>query len=465
MKKSSLLIPLSLCAATAMAKTEQPNVIIIMTDDQGYQDLGCYGSPKIKTPRVDKLATEGIKFTDFYQSSSVSSASRAGILTGKLNCNNGVKSVYFPIDVGMRSDEVTIAEELKKLGYKTACFGKWHLGDIKGHLPLDQGFDEYFGIPYSNDMYITPTIPLADNIVFREGYDLEKTNRDIMLACDKPLAKGVKGKLAPKSPLVDGERIVEYPCDQSTLTRRYFDRAISFIKNRGDAPFFTYITPTMPHIPLFASEQFKGTSERGLYGDCVEEIDWNVGRLLDLLDSEGLSENTIVIYLSDNGPWLQMKEHSGSADPLRDGKFTLYDGGVRVPCVMRFPGRFPAGVTATALTASIDLFPTILHYAGSDTIEHQIDGFNIAPYLENPKKPMRDEYLYVKFGHIIGIRKGDWIYLPKSGEYNTNENSQPELFNIKKDISQSENLYTKEPKQAAKMEALLQLRREEMVRK
>ena len=422
-------LPMLTCAGLMQAQ-HKPNIVIIFTDDQGYQDLGCYGSPLIQTPAIDGMAREGLKLTDFYVSASVSSASRAGLLTGRLNTRNGVKGVFFPESEGMPSEEITLAEALKEQGYATGCFGKWHLGDLKGHLPTDQGFDKYFGIPYSNDMYIGPSQKFASNAVFRDGYTLSEAKADQDFVRNAPNRATIKKRLNSVSPLFEGDEIIEYPCDQSTTTRRYFDKAIEFVGQNKEKPFFVYITPSMPHIPLFASEQFRGKSKRGLYGDVVEEIDWNVGRFLNYLDQQGLAESTLVIFASDNGPWLGYKEDSGSADPLRGGKFSYYEGGVRVPCILRWKGTIPAGVTSDAIIASIDLFPTIMHYAGCRLFRQKIDGVDISSFLENPSLRLRDEYVYVKGGEVHGIRKGDWVYLPKTGNSKFKEGDVPELFNF-----------------------------------
>lgn len=259
------------------------------------------------------------------------------------------------------------------------------------------------------------------------------------------------------SPLFEGDRIIEYPCDQSTTTRRYFDHAIDFVEQHNkQQPFFLYITPSMPHVPLFVSEQFRGKSKRGLYGDAVEEIDWNVGRFLDYLDTKGLAENTLVIFASDNGPWLSFKEEGGSADPLRGGKFSYYEGGVRVPCIIRWKGVVPAGVTSDAIIASIDLFPTIMHYAGSHSFRQEIDGINVSSFFENPSLRLRDEYVYVKSGQVYGIRKGDWVYLPKTGNSKFKEGDVPELFNLKQDVGESDNLAQKYPDKVKELQELMQ---------
>ena len=455
MNKRLIIYPMLLSAGLLQAG-QKPNVVIIFTDDQGYQDLGCYGSPLIQTPSIDRMAKDGLKLTDFYVSASVSSASRAGLLTGRLNTKNGVKGVFFPESAGMPSEEITLAEALKEQGYTTGCFGKWHLGDLKGHLPTDQGFDYYYGIPYSNDMYIAPSQQFASDAIFREGYTLVKAKEDQEFVRTSSRA-AVKKRLNNASPLFEGDRIIEYPCDQSTTTRRYFDHAIDFVEQHNkQQPFFLYITPSMPHVPLFVSEQFRGKSKRGLYGDAVEEIDWNVGRFLDYLDTKGLAENTLVIFASDNGPWLSFKEEGGSADPLRGGKFSYYEGGVRVPCIIRWKGVVPAGVTSDAIIASIDLFPTIMHYAGSHSFRQEIDGINVSSFFENPSLRLRDEYVYVKSGQVYGIRKGDWVYLPKTGNSKFKEGDVPELFNLKQDVGESDNLAQKYPDKVKELQELMQ---------
>ena len=454
--RALVFLPMLTCAGLMQAQ-HKPNIVIIFTDDQGYQDLGCYGSPLIQTQAIDGMAREGLKLTDFYVSASVSSASRAGLLTGRLNTRNGVKGVFFPESEGMPSEEITLAEALKEQGYATGCFGKWHLGDLKGHLPTDQGFDKYFGIPYSNDMYIGPSQKFASNAVFRDGYTLSEAKADQDFVRNAPNRATIKKKLNSVSPLFEGDEIIEYPCDQSTTTRRYFDKAIEFVGQNKEKPFFVYITPSMPHIPLFASEQFRGKSKRGLYGDVVEEIDWNVGRFLNYLDQQGLAENTLVIFASDNGPWLGYKEDSGSADPLRGGKFSYYEGGVRVPCILRWKGTIPAGITSDAIIASIDLFPTIMHYAGCRSFRQKIDGVDISSFLENPSLRLRDEYVYVKGGEVHGIRKGDWVYLPKTGNSKFKEGDVPELFNLKRDIGETNNLHLEYPEKVKELQEVMQL--------
>ncbi|MEM9159206.1 MAG: sulfatase [Verrucomicrobiota bacterium] len=423
--------------------SERPNFIVIFVDDLGYGDLGCYGSPNIRTPRIDRMAEEGLRLTSFYVGSSVCSASRASLLTGRYAARHGTKGVYFPGVGGLASNEVTIAEMLKAEGYATACVGKWHLGDNPEFLPTRQGFDLYYGIPYSNDMYIGPNQKFSKNVKLLNGYTLEKAMADqSVVASDPSDRKMIKqeNKLGDLVPLMEGEEIVEYPADQSTLTERYFDKAINFIKEREGDPFFVFLTPTMPHIPLFATPQFIGKSERGLYGDTVEEIDWHVGRLLDFLDTEGLSEDTLAIFTSDNGPWLNLGDRSGSAGPLRDGKFSNYEGGVRVPSIIWWPGKVPAGKVSSAVVSTIDLLPTFAAYSGAKLPEVTIDGYNVSKFLGDPDAGFeRDSFLYLKNGKPIGIRKGDWKYMPDGAHRFDRDNRGPELYNLRFDVHERDN--------------------------
>ena len=440
--RNSILLLASACSSVVLAQ-KPTNVIIVLTDDQGYQDLGCFSSPLINTPNIDRMSSEGMRLTDFYSAASISSPSRAGLLTGQFNTRNGVRNVFFPDEKGMPSAKITIAEALKKRGYVTGCFGKWHLGDIKGHMPTDQGFDEYYGIPYSNDMYIGYTHEFSPNVLFRDNYNMEKAIGDQKFVKETKNRDKIKSRLMGLCPLFQGDKIIEYPCELSTTTNRYFEHAIDFIDKNKNKPFFVYITPNMPHVPLYVSDKFKGKSKRGIYGDAVEEIDWNMGRLLDYLDKSGLAENTLVVFTSDNGPWLRYGDEGGSADPLRDGKFSYYEGGVRVPCIMQWKGHIPAGTVSDAIISSVDLFPTIMEISGGDANEYDLDGKDISEFLYNPNTKLLDEYVYVKYGRIAGVRKGDWVYLPDTGKKKKEEKDSPELFNIKEDISQKDNVYTK----------------------
>ena len=328
--KRSLVFFLFFCSIAAVlpsSRAAPPNVIIIMADDQGYQDLGCFGSPKIKTPHIDRMAKEGMRFTDFYSRRPVCTPSRAALLTGCYAKRVGGLGVLFPRDKrGLNPDEVTIADLLKTKGYATACIGKWHLGHLKEFLPTSQGFDTYFGVPYSNDMTIDISQPLANDVVLREGVTLEN------------IKSRVKKNLVP---LMRDTKIIEYPADQNTLTKRYTEEAIAFIKKNKEKPFFVYLPHTMPHIPLYATPQFEGESEIGLYGDTIEELDWSTGQILETLRKLKLDQNTLVIYTSDNGPW-KLSSNSwvkgnmnrrvgGFAHPLKGYKFSRFEGGIAFP--------------------------------------------------------------------------------------------------------------------------------------
>ena len=429
---------LSACVPRAAA-AQQPNIVLIFTDDQGYQDLGCFGSPKIKTPNLDRMASQGMRFTDFYSANSVCSASRASLLTGRYPPRTTITGVLFPRNKnGLPAEEITIAEVLKKQGYATACIGKWHLGHKQEFLPTRQGFDTYYGIPYSNDMWIDPEAPLADDIVLRDGVTVEEIRA----------GKHKKNKV----PLMRDEKVIEFPADQVTLTKRYTDEAIAFIRKNKAKPFFVYLPHTMPHIPIFATEAFKGKSERGLYGDVIEEIDANVGRLLGTLKEMGLDEKTLVIYTSDNGPWNLKNGHGGCALPLRGFKFSTWEGGHRVPCIMRWPGKIPAGTECGEVTGTIDMLPTFAALAGGKVPDDRpIDGLNISTLMFDSKKEpkvAREMLCYWKGRGLQAIRVGDWK-LRMNGK-------KTELFELSKDISEAKNLAAEMPEKTADLKVLLQ---------
>ncbi len=423
----------------------QPNIIVIFTDDQGYNDIGAYGSPLIRTPRLDQMASEGLRFTDFYVAAPVCSASRASLLTGRYPDRHGTGGVYWPGDKGLDPQEVTLANVLGEAGYATACFGKWHLGDVPGSLPTSRGFSTYWGIPYSNDMFIGPTQPFAADAVFRDGKDLAsaQTDQQFVTANLADRASLIKSGLKERVPLMRDHEIVEYPADQSTLTRRYFDHTIAFVDQARaqQKPFFIYLAPAMPHVPLFASDDFAGKSPRGLYGDTIEEIDAHVGRLLDHLDRAGLSENTLVVFTSDNGPWLSKGEDAGSAAPFRDGKFTAYEGGVRVPAIMRWLGHIPDGSESNEIAATIDLLPTLAHIAGATLPAAALDGVDLSEHIKAPHTPVtREAYYYFVSGKPVAIRSGNWKYLPHSAARNADKTSPPELYDLGVDSGEQFNL-------------------------
>ena len=405
--------------------SKPPNFIIIFTDDQGFEDIGCFGSPKIKTPNLDQLAAEGRKFTSFYSANSVCSPSRASLLTGCYPVRISIPGVLFPRhEIGLNPDEITIADLLKSKGYATSCIGKWHIGHKPKFLPTRQGFDSYYGIPYSNDMTIDPEANLAADIKLREGFTLDRIRNE------KPKKDFV--------PLMRNEEVIEYPCDQTTLTQRYTEEAVQFIEENKNKPFFLYLPHTMPHIPLFASEKFKGKSERGLYGDTIEEIDWSVGEIMKSLRDNNLDKNTLVIYTSDNGPWKLKGGRGGSAHPLRGFKFQTYEGGMRVPCIMHWKGKVPAGSSCDEIAATIDLLPTI---AGlSEAVlpnDRTIDGKDIWPLIAGKKgaQTPHEIYFFYKGNKLESARQGKWK-LRRSGK-----NSQTvELYDLASDISESKNL-------------------------
>ena len=405
--------------------SKSPNFIIIFTDDQGFEDIGCFGSPKIKTPHLDKLAAEGRKFTSFYSANSVCSPSRASLLTGCYPVRVSIPGVLFPRhEIGLNPDEITIADLLKSKGYATSCIGKWHIGHKPKFLPTRQGFDSYYGIPYSNDMTIDPEANLAADIKLREGFTLDRIRNE------KPKKDFV--------PLMRNEEVIEYPCDQTTLTQRYTEEAVKFIEENKNKPFFLYLPHTMPHIPLFASEKFKGKSERGLYGDTIEEIDWSVGEIMKSLRDNNLDENTLVIYTSDNGPWKLKGGRGGSAHPLRGFKFQTYEGGMRVPCIMYWKGKVPAGSSCDEIAATIDLLPTIAGLSGAEMPnDRTIDGKDIWPLIAGKKgaQTPHEIYFFYKGNKLESARQGKWK-LRRSGK-----KSQPvELYDLASDISESKNL-------------------------
>ncbi len=343
----------------------KPNFIILFADDMGYGDWARGGHPTIRTPNLNRMADEGVQLTQFYSGNPVCSPSRSALLTGRNNIRTGVIHVFFPPDTrGMSTDEITIADALKPHGYHTACIGKWHLGHTEEYRPLRQGFDYYYGILYSNDM--------KDPDIWRN------------------------------------DEIVEHPTDQTTLTKRYTDEAVAFIEKSRDEPFFLYLPYTFPHVPLFASDEFKDTSRRGLFGDVIEEIDWSVGRILDTLDRLGLDEDTLVFFTSDNGPWMTQGGRGGTAASLRGAKGDTWEGGMRVPGIARWPGRLPAGEVNMEVMSVLDFFPTLVGLAGGTAPDDRpIDGIDIMPVLEGNTFPERTIFYY-RNEHLCAVRKGKW---------------------------------------------------------
>lgn len=435
---------------------KQPNFIIIFTDDQGYEDLSCFGSKNVKTPNIDKMADEGMKLTSFYVASSVCSPSRAALLTGRMPKRVGIPGVLFPVknEKGLSSEEITIAELLKKKNYATALVGKWHLGHDKQYLPLNQGFDSYFGIPYSNNMSIAAGIDISPNIVYNEGYTRESMLKDIHLV-ETNSENTKKNDLQNKPPLMRGNEIVEYPTNQTTLTERYTNEAVSFIENNKDKPFFLYLAHSFPHVPIFVGDTFKGSSGTTPYYDAIKEIDWSVGEVLKTLKKNGLDKNTIVVFTSDNGP-----NSHGSAVPLKGRKFDTYDGGQRVPAILWAPNLIEPKTVSNEIVSALDLFPTIAALSGiSMPVDRVFDGYDLSNFLKGKtnKSPRQEMYFYGSNStKIDGIRVGDWKYLiqgfRKTGqEKQSKTNNEVKLFNLKEDISEKNNLITKFPDKATEL--------------
>lgn len=372
----------------AAASPSRPNIVIIYADDLGYGDLGCYGHPTIRTPNLDRMAAEGMRFTEFYSAAEVCTPSRAALLTGRYPIRSGMCHDQFRVlrsnaRGGLPRDEVTLAELLKTRGYATGMVGKWHLGHLPEHLPPHHGFDEYLGLPYSNDMLPSPDSPKGRERFFAERNDYWQT------------------------PLIEGTNIVDHHPDQRQLTRRYTEAAVRFIRAHRRSPFFLYLAHTFPHVPLFASEAFRGRSAAGLYGDVLAELDWSVGRVLDTLRSEGLARRTLVVFSSDNGPWLIYDHHGGSAGPLREGKGSTWEGGMRVPGIFWWPGQIKPGVQHEMAT-TMDLFPTCARLAGAPLPDRPLDGIDISPLLFRAGSVDRPAFMYYRGATLYAARVGPW---------------------------------------------------------
>ena len=438
---SCSLFLLVLGALPVSLQAERPNFIIIFTDDQGYGDLSCFGSKTIETPNIDRLAKEGRKFTSFMVASPVCTPSRAALMTGCYPKRVGMhQHVLFPTSKkGLNPEEHTIADHLKSQGYATACFGKWHLGHQPEVLPTSQGFDTYLGIPYSNDMNH------PDNKGKPQG---GFKGMDLLWADpESTLTKW-------KTPLIENETIVELPVDQRTVTRRYTQRAIDFVTEHQDEPFLVYLPHSMPHIPLYVPDDVRDPDPLNAYINTIEHIDSEVGRLLDQIDRLKLTDRTYVIYATDNGPWLPFRHHGGSAGPLRNGKGTTFEGGQRVPCLIRGPG-IPAGTVCSELTGTIDVLPTIAALTETKLPDdRKIDGMDVSGLWNGTdEQSPRNEFLYyTSQGKIEGIRRGDWKLLVKNGraqkgQGNNRKSAEPEvfLFNLIEDLGEQNNLVAEHP--------------------
>ncbi|MCG2460261.1 sulfatase [Flavobacteriaceae bacterium F89] len=410
-----------------------PNIVLIMTDDQGYQDVGTFGSPDIETPNLDQMAKEGVKLTSYYSAQPICSASRAGILTGCYPNRLGIHNALMPHSkIGLNPDETTIADMLKANGYKTGIFGKWHLGDNPKFMPNNQGFDEYFGILFSNDMW--PFHPQQGTVF---NFD--------------PLE------------VYQNEKVVDTLTDQSQLTTRITEHSVNFINENKDGPFFLYVAHPMPHVPLFVSDKFKGKSKRGLYGDVIMEIDWSVGQILETLKKNGLDDNTIVIFTSDNGPWLAYGNHAGSALPFREGKGTSWEGGQREAFIARWPNKLVSGRTIDVPVNGIDILPTIAEITHAKLPEKTIDGKSAWRVLtgESDESPQDAYFFYYRVNELHAVRNGKWkLYFPHTyrtmdgqtpgkdglpGEYRMVDVKSIELYDLSKDIGETQNVASQHP--------------------
>ncbi len=445
----SLILTFGSSVSVILAEENKPNFIIIFTDDQGYGDLGCFGSTKIKTPNIDRMAKEGRRFTNFMVASPVCTPSRAALLTGCYPKRVGMhQHVLFPSSTkGLNPEEYTIGDHLKKQGYATAAFGKWHLGHHPETLPQNNGFDTYYGIPYSNDMNHPDNkgkppgrAPGMDDLWNDPKSTLTKWN----------------------TPLMENEKIIELPVDQRTVTRRYTQKAIDFITKNQKKPFFVYLPHSMPHIPLYVPDEVRDPNPLNAYTNTIEHIDAEVGRLMDKVRELGLSKNTYVIYTTDNGPWLPFKHHGGSAGQLRDGKGTTFEGGQRVPCVMWAPGRIPAGTECNELMGTIDLLPTIAELTKTPLPKgKKIDGLNAASLLEGGNDSPRKEFIYyTSRGDLEGLRQGKWKILVKKKRKPRNAGKNwkapaPEilLFDMENDLGEKNNLADDNPQKVKELTA------------
>lgn len=437
----------------------KPNVIIVFIDDEGYGDVGVYGATGFQTPHIDKMASEGMRFTNFYAAQPVCSASRAGIMTGCYPNRVGINGALFPFhNTGLNSDEYTIAEMFKDQGYATACIGKWHLGWQKEFLPLQHGFDEFIGLPYSNDIW---------------PYSSQTGER-------LPKDKG-RGKL-PDLPLIEGNKTISYITsfeDQDNLTTMYTEKSVEFINKNADKPFFLYLPHSMGHIPLGVSDKFKGKSEQGMYGDVMMEIDWSVGEITKALKKNNIEDNTIVIFTSDNGPWLSFGNHAGSSGGLKEGKLSSWEGGQRVPFIIRYPNKIPAGTVCNKLGCAIDLLPTLAAMSKGKLSENKIDGVDISSLFKGDfsSEPRETILYYYGKNNLNGVRKGNWkLILPhtyksyqndigndrKNGKRKNVVITEPQLFDMTRDPGEQYNVIATYPEKEKELMKVVEYARREL---
>ena len=409
-----------------------PNIVIITADDLGYGDLGSYGHPTIRTPHIDRMAREGQRWTSFYAQAPVCSPSRAALLTGRVHLRSGMfgrrVGVFFPDSrAGLPAAEITLAEALRDQGYATGIVGKWHLGHLPEYLPGRHGFDYWFGMPYSNDMDWQD----AQGIARREAlYDPRSEYWRV--------------------PLFRNEEEIERPADQRTLTRRYAEEAVAFVERHREEPFFLYLPHTMPHVPLFRSAAFEGHSTAGVYGDVIEEIDWAVGEVLDALERLDLASHTLVVFTSDNGPWTLFRTHGGSAGPLRHGKGTTFEGGMRVPGIFWWPGAIAPGVTQE-IGSAMDLFTTAIALSGGTVpADRPIDGVDLSPVLFGGGSSPRESMAYYRMGELYAFRQGPYkVHFITQGQYGLpperTEHDAPLLFDLRVDVGERYDVAAERP--------------------
>ena len=438
--------PLAVEAASQPGGDRPPNIVIITADDLGWGDLGSYGHPNIRTPHLDRMAAEGQRWTSFYSQAPVCSPSRAALLTGRIHLRSGLfgrrQGVFFPDSRGgLPADEITLAEALRDAGYATGIVGKWHLGHLPEYLPTRHGFDSWLGIPYSNDMdWQVPSGPDRRAAMFDPRVDYWHV------------------------PLMRDEAVVERPADQHTVTRRYAEEAVSFIEAHRDGPFFLYLPHTMPHMPLFRSEGFRDRSTAGVYGDVIEEIDWAVGQVLETLDRLELAERTLVVFTSDNGPWLSYETHGGSAGPLRHGKGTTYEGGMRVPGLFRWPGTIAPGATQ-AIGSAMDLFTTAIALGGGTVPgDRPIDGVDLSPVLLGTGPPPRESMAYYRMGELYAFRLGPYkAHFTTQGRYSLpperTDHDPPLLFHLGEDVGERYDVAAERPEALAAVVAAAEAHR------